>query len=500
MKSIINKVKEKFNQFIKNENVQAFGWIFLLCLICLSIRTIPNDFTLPMTGDYALQTYSFYSQGYHIFWDFIKTGEYPLFDFSNYLGANYLGTQSFYYVFSPLFYLLCLCPEPLLYQGIFVHLVFKFALGGFFMYLLLKKYFHVSYKMSILGGFIYALSGWSLYYLWFHFGDVMAFFPLFIMGIERVLKERKGGLLIAATALCALANYFFIVNFIIFGVFYAVYRWIYIYGISKKKGYSIATRYGVLLQGIVSVIVGVMVAGICLFPSLHVAMATNRTQTSSTYLLELLSAVFVSPERVDGTLVLGEVKSLKDFFDSENLKSLFNTMFVWEDRKIGQMDVPAKVNTGYILANWIYMNTNCWDSILFDNPSLDNSIGGMFITTPLTMLLIPSIVKVIKSKRPWAIFGVIVCLLLPFFPITFHTAFAFTSLYGRWQIWIVLIGILFIIPTLDKIERVNRKWITVNLILNKFLTAFSLSNISYENLALTLILLLSLVIILLLLH
>ena len=155
MDKAINKIKETFNKIIKNENVQAFGFIFLVCLVIFSIRTIGNDFTLPMTGDYALQTYAFYSQGYHIFWDFIKTGEYPLFDFSNYLGANYLGTQSFYYVFSPLFYLLCLCPEPLLYQGIFFHLVFKFALGGFFMYLLLKKYFHVSYKISILGGIIY---------------------------------------------------------------------------------------------------------------------------------------------------------------------------------------------------------------------------------------------------------------------------------------------------------------------------------------------------------
>ena len=471
MNKMICKLKEKFYKIIQNENVQAFGLIFLVCLVIYSIRTIGNDFTLPMTGDYALQTYAFYSQGYHIFWDFVKTGEYPLFDFSNYLGANYLGTQSFYYVFSPLFYLLCLCPEPLLYQGIFFHLVFKFALGGFFMYLLLKKYFHVSYKMSILGGIIYAMSGWALYYLWFHFGDVMAFFPLFIMGIERVLKERKGGLLTAATALCALANYFFIVNFLIFGVFYAIYRWIYIYGINKKRGYSIYVRYGVLLQGISHVLCGVLIAGVCLFPSLHVAMSTNRNQTSSTYIIELLAAFFVNPERVDNKLVLGEFKTVKDFLSIENLRSLFSTMFVWQDRTIGTMEIASEINIGYIIHNWIFMNTNCWDTMLFDNASLDNSIGGMFITTPLTMLLIPSIVNVFKSKRPWAIFGVILCLTLPFFPITSHAAFAFTSLYGRWQIWIVMIGIIFIIPTLDNFEKVDRRFVTVNLLFNYLLAA-----------------------------
>ena len=112
------------------------------------------------------------------------------------------------------------------------------------------------------------------------------------------------------------------------------------------------------------------------------------------------------------------------------------------------------------------MNTNCWDNVMFDNPSLDNAIGGFFITTPLTMLLIPSIISAFKTKRPWTIFGVIMCLILPFLPITAHSAFAFTNLYGRWQIWIVLIGVLFIIPTLDKFETVNRRWITLNLLLN----------------------------------
>lgn len=466
MQKIINKIVDFFNRVWAKEWVKAFCYIFGLGMLCFSLRAAFNKFTMPMSGDYVLQSYAFYAQGYEVFWNFIKTGEYPLFDFSNYLGANYLGTQSFYYVYSPLFYLLCLCPKKFLYQGIFVHLVFKFALGGSFMFVLLRKYFHVSFRFSWIGGFIYAFSGWSLFYVWFHFGDVMAFFPLFIMGIERVLKERKGGLLALGTFLCGLSCYFFLVNFLIFGILYAFYRWIHIYGINKKRGFSFKERWGVLIQGILYCLAGVFLAGICLFPSLHVATATNRTQTSSEYLLQLLSAFFAEPQRTDGALVLGEFKAFKEIFASENLKELFNTLFVWSDRKIGTMEVPANVNYGYILSNWIYMNTNCWDNVLFDNPSLDNSIGGMFITTPLTLLLIPSIVNAFKTKRPWTIFGVILCLALPFFPITFHSAFAFTSLYGRWQLWIVMIGIIFIIPTLDRFEKVNRRWITVNLLLN----------------------------------
>lgn len=467
MKKVMLLIKEKLKYIYSIEYVKAFIWIYLIGLLCFGVRTVFNYFTLPMSGDYTLQTYAFYSQGYHIFWDFIKTGEFPLFDFSNFLGANYLGTQSFYYVFSPLFYLLCLCPEPLLYQGIFFHMVFKFAVGGFFMYLLLRKYFHVSYKMSWLGGFIYAFSGWSLFYVWFHFGDAMAFFPLFIIGIEKCLQERKGLILSISLMLCGLANYFFLVNYCIFGVFYALYRWIHIYGISKKKGYNASFRWGVLLQGILHYLLGVLMAAIVILPSLHVVMNSTRTTTSSSYVLSLLQIFFVNPENGVNGFVLGEFKPSSEILSKENLRALFNVLFVWQDRTVSSSTIVAgKTHIGYILSSWLYMNTNCWDNLMFDNVSLDNFIGGFFITTPLTMLLIPSIVKAFKTKRPWTIFGVIACLILPFLPITSHMAFAFTSLYGRWQIWLVLIGIIFIIPTLDSIEKVNRKWITINLIFN----------------------------------
>ena len=104
MVNLFKKIKELAIKAYNNENVRAFFYIYLIGLFFFSIIAITNHFTIPMTGDYTLQTYAFYSQGYYVFWNFIKTGEYPLYDFTNYLGANYLGTQSFYYVFSPLFF------------------------------------------------------------------------------------------------------------------------------------------------------------------------------------------------------------------------------------------------------------------------------------------------------------------------------------------------------------------------------------------------------------
>ena len=463
------KKRNPISRILHNEYFLTFISMFLIAVIIFSIEAASNDFTLPMTGDYQLQSYAFYAQGYNVFWDTVKTGKTTMFDFSNFLGANYYGTQSFYYLFSPLFYLLCLWPEKYLYQGIFFHLVFKYALAGLFFYILLRKYFNISKKIAWAGAFAYALSGWSLFYLWFHYSDVVTFFPLLIMGIEKLLKERKGWLLTLALFLNGITNYFFEVNFAIFGVFYALYRWIYIYGVSKNRGYSAKERWGVLLQGILYYAAGLLLAMFVIYPSVNVAMQSNRASTSS-MLLDFLAYFFKNPTRINGNLNLGELKSIQEMFSWENIKELFKYMFVWSDQQVGTYTIPANQQAGYILTSWLFMNTNCWSSTLFSVSSLDNNIGGMFITTPLTMLLIPSIIKVFKEKRPWAIFGVIIGLIIPFIPFTAQIAFAFTKLYGRWQIWIVAVAITFVISSLDKFEYQNRRYFTISLIVHYILS------------------------------
>lgn len=478
MKKILEKIKNFIIKVWKHEYFRAFLYIYVVGLLCFGIVAFRNDFTIPMSGDYQSQTYNFYAQGYHLVRNFFRTGEFPLFDFSNFLGANFLGTQSFYYAYSPLFYLLIIWPEKLLYQGIFFHMVFKFAVGGFFMYILLRRYFHVSKLLSWAGGFIYAFSGWTLFYLWFHFGDVMAFLPLMLIGFERCLQKRKGGVLTLGIFLIGLSNYFFLVNFLIFGMFYAIYRWIYLYGASKKRGYDAKTRWGVLLQGILFSAAGIALTAICLLPSLTVAQSANRTKTSEAYTLSLLRLFFNSPSFDDG-IALGGLRPIKEILSASNFKNIINVLFHFGDRNVGTMKVESLINVGYILNNWVKMNTNCWDIMLYDNAKLDNSIGGFFITTPLTMLLVPTIVKTFKNKRPWAIFGLIVCLFMPFIPFTAHFSFAFTSLYGRWQIWIVVFGLLYIIPTLDDFDNEDRRLVTVNLLLNLTISAIAYG-ISYR--------------------
>lgn len=441
--------KAKWNKLRKHEYFKAFTFTFLVGFFLFAIEAIPNGLTLFLNGDYSLQSLSFYADGYTKMWNFIKTGEFPMFDYSNLFGENYIGSQSFYYLGSPFFYLLLLVPRPLLYQGIYLMMILKLAVGGMFFYILLRKYFNISEKVSLIGACCYAFSGWTMYYLWFHFGDVLAFFPLIIIGIEKVLRERKGWVLTLGLFLCCVTNYFFGATFVIFGVLYALFRWIQIFGITKRKGYSAKQRWGVLLQGILYYIAGVGLAAIILMPASVSVADSGRAESS---ILDTFLGFFLkSSKDVEGNITFGGLKSFGDIFSKENLTALLDFSFKWEDRG----DISATQTRYYIFSNFFFINSNCWGGTLFNNAELDNNLGGFFVTTPIALLLVPSLIRAIKTKKKWTIFGCIICLIAPFLPITFYIFHIFTYPYGRWQIIIVLVSLIFLLKTLDDFDDIK---------------------------------------------
>ena len=82
--------KAKWNKIRKHEYFKAFTFTFLVGFFLFAIEAIPNGLTLFLNGDYSLQSLSFYADGYTKMWNFIKTGEFPMFDYSNLFGENYI--------------------------------------------------------------------------------------------------------------------------------------------------------------------------------------------------------------------------------------------------------------------------------------------------------------------------------------------------------------------------------------------------------------------------
>jgi putative flippase GtrA len=593
-KKILHGLKLVWNKISSNDYVQTYFYIFIIGLFLFGVQAAGNGFMLPLSGDYNLQSYAFYVDGYTKMHQFLATGEFPMMDWGNILGTNYIGSASFYYLFSPFFWLLLLWPLKFIYQGIFFSLVFKYATGGFFFYILVKDFFHLKARTAFVGGIIYAFSGWVLYFLWFHFSDVIALFPLLFIGVELLLQKKKGWLLATALFLLGITNYFFLFSFVITTVIYALFRWIKLY---CKKEIPNKEKFGVLLQGILYFAGGVILAGFVVFPS-YISVTESGRATSTNMLPNLMSFFYAKPSRIDGTLVLGKAKSFAEFINKENLQGLFDFFFKWDTNSFntGQGGYMSANIPFYIISEFFIMNYKCIGNAVF-NQSLDNAMGGLFITTPIALLLIPSLFQTFK-KNLWFILLVILVIpfvfllntfwntfstgsfifltvlliilfpvipiglfialnkfpnlkknktfkyavigaslialviiigyilgsysalnkllytataiivgpvsallilyipnkinkldrndiinviaigliiAMPFIPFTYYLLHAFTQMYGRWELFIVVVALLFILHTFDKIETVNNLVFIVGLLVNIILVFLALS-------------------------
>ena len=200
MQNIKEKLKCLWNKFYgfmnRHEYFKVWILLYVIGFLTFASKSIINGVTLPMNGDYTLQQLPFYTNGYDLLWNFIKTGEFPLWSYENFLGVNYFGANTFYYLTSPFFLIVLFFPRVLIPQAIYLTMVLKISVGGLLMYILFKNYIKISKEASFIGAVAYTLCGWGMFYLWFnHFSDVMAVLPLTFIGIEHVLQKKKGWLL-----------------------------------------------------------------------------------------------------------------------------------------------------------------------------------------------------------------------------------------------------------------------------------------------------------------
>ncbi|MDD2268828.1 MAG: YfhO family protein [Eubacteriales bacterium] len=166
-------------------------------------------------GDYNAQQIPFYRHAIEsvhngsIFWDF-KTD----------LGSNFIGSYSYYMLGSPFFWFMCLFPSnwaPYLMGPVFI---MKFMAAGVFSYAYLKR-FVKNQNYAVLGGLLYAFCGFNIYNVFFNqFHEVVAFFPLLLLGMEELVQNNRKGLFAVAVMLNSMINYFMFAGQVVFCVIY----------------------------------------------------------------------------------------------------------------------------------------------------------------------------------------------------------------------------------------------------------------------------------------
>ena len=153
----------------------------------------------------------------------ILTGQLGIYNLNLSLGDSFIGTF-FYYMSSPLNILSFFIKDINLLVIILVLL--KISLSSSFCYLFFKYQFKKENKVFLcIFSIIYALSSYSIsYYLHIMWLDIFMLLPLLLLGIDKLLLEKKHLTYIISLILIIFCNYYFAYMICIFSFIYFNYK------------------------------------------------------------------------------------------------------------------------------------------------------------------------------------------------------------------------------------------------------------------------------------
>ena len=171
-------------------------------------------------GDFNVQQIPFYQHCHEM----VRSGNFYGWDWQTDLGANFIGSYSFYLLGSPFFWITLLFPNSFVPYLMGPLLILKFACATLTGYMFIRR-FTVRPESAVAGGLMYAFSGFSVYNIFFnHFHEAIIVFPLLLLAMEKFMAEKSRGPLIFAVFLCALTNYFFFFGMVVFVIIYWAVR------------------------------------------------------------------------------------------------------------------------------------------------------------------------------------------------------------------------------------------------------------------------------------
>lgn len=154
------------------------------------------------------------------FWRKLHSGESLAYAWNLGLGTDFTAVFA-YYLATPTNWLVFFVPEHLIIEFMTFMIVVKIALCGLTFSYYLSSRFRT--RSPIVLGFstLYALSGFVAAYNWNHMWlDVIWLAPLVLLGLERLVKEKKSTLYCAALTASIFTNYYLSIMLCIFLVLY----------------------------------------------------------------------------------------------------------------------------------------------------------------------------------------------------------------------------------------------------------------------------------------
>ena len=184
--------------------LRVFGLAVLLGTIIYLPFLVIDKGMFVYYGDYNVQQIPFYQMCH----DMIRSGDVRWNWYTD-LGSNFIGSYAFYLIGSPFFWLTIPFPSAAVPYLMAPLMILKLGTASVASFGYLRRFVRDP-SYAFLGALMYAFSGYSIYNIFFnHFHEVIAFFPLLLIGIEEFFVEDRRGVFALAVGLMATVNYYF---------------------------------------------------------------------------------------------------------------------------------------------------------------------------------------------------------------------------------------------------------------------------------------------------
>jgi len=246
----------------KNYCLQTFLWAFGLSFLFFLPWIIFNKGYFFFYGDFNVQQIPFY-QMIH---DSVRNGNAG-WSYTTDLGANIIGSYSFYMFGSPFFWLTMLFPSEAVPYLMAPMLMLKFGLAAMCAYLFLRRYVKEQ-RFAMFGALLYAFSGFGIYNIFFnHFHEAMITFPLMLAAFDLFIYDKRKGFVAASVFIAAAVNYYFFIGQAVF---------IFIYWCFRMATKSYRMKIVDFVRLVFEIMVGFLTSGIIMVPAIISVMQNSR--------------------------------------------------------------------------------------------------------------------------------------------------------------------------------------------------------------------------------
>ena len=259
----------------------------LMALVALAPAILPYGGRYVTRGDFIEQQLPFILETRRIL-----RGGLDSYSFNTLLGAPAVGSYAFYTLGSPFIWPLALLPQALIPFGVSVMAVMKHAVGMLCAFLYFRRMLRDE-RFALAGGALYMFSSFTVVNTQFyHFTEVIAFFPLILLGLEIAMSDApRPGMLALFCGLNALTNYYFMLSSAILAALYFVFRF---FSEDWKRARSVRRVFFTVFEcG-----AGCALSGVVLVPAMWFMLSITRTGAGDTPLLAMRYAPALLLERL----------------------------------------------------------------------------------------------------------------------------------------------------------------------------------------------------------